>query len=106
MAEFHTRLDWATALAANKDNLLEDEFQAERASALGSAGRRLERAMAAWRASGKDQAALDEASRVAWEFMVMRETAGLRDWPSVVRLYAIPPEVLRRMGAAPTKGQP
>lgn len=36
--------------------------------------------------------------------MVQREMAGLRDWPTVVRMYAIPTEVLHGMGAvAPRK---
>ncbi|MDO5704436.1 MAG: hypothetical protein Q4G49_05090 [Paracoccus sp. (in: a-proteobacteria)] len=43
------------------------------------------------------------AAQAAWEFMVMREMAGLRDWQTVTRLYAIPQAVLRRMGAAPAK---
>ena len=34
--------------------------------------------------------------------MVLREMSGLRDWPQVVRLYAIPEAVLRRMGASAT----
>ncbi|MFV0386058.1 DUF6665 family protein [Paracoccus sp. (in: a-proteobacteria)] len=38
---------------------------------------------------------LNDASRAAWEFMVTREMAGLRDWPKVARLYAIPDDVLR-----------
>lgn len=101
MSRFHSRIEWATALAQGGDDALQHELQAERASALGSAGRRLERALANLaQTPGEDQ--LNEAGRAAWEFMVMREMAGLRDWPQVVRLYGIPQDVQHRMGAAAT----
>ncbi|TRW96659.1 hypothetical protein FNJ84_11295 [Paracoccus sp. M683] len=101
MSTILPRIEWATAMARHRDNLLEDEFQAERASALGHGARRMEAAL-----QSLDQAdpaarplALAEARRRAWEFMVQREAAGLRDWPAVIRLYRIPNEVLRGMGA-------
>lgn len=95
------RLEWASALAQNRENLLEDEFQAERASALGAGARRLEQALTALgQADAADRPArLAAARQAAWEFMIQREIAGLRDWPQVIRLYGIPPEVLRGMGA-------
>lgn len=123
MSRSHTRLDWASALAQAGNDLLAHELQAERASALGRAGRRLERVLAALadalsaeapstdgpRNDGPRTEAdrlTDEAGRIAWEFMVMREMPGLRDWPEVVRLYAIPANVQRRIGVAPTLARP
>lgn len=108
MSRFHPRLDWASAIAQSGNDVLAHELQAERASALGIAGRRLERALAALAAAPGDQvdACMNEAGRLAWEFMVMREMAGLRDWPVVVRLYAIPKAVQRRMGMVTTLTRP
>lgn len=101
MSRFRTRTDWATALAQGGDDVLAHELQAERASSLGTAGRRMERALAMLENDPSNDA-LDEAGRLAWEFMVLREMSGLRDWPQVVHLYAIPEAVLRRMGASAT----
>ncbi|MBU3032269.1 DUF6665 family protein [Paracoccus marinaquae] len=108
MSRFLAHIEWATAMAQTGDDILAQELQAERASALGAAGRRLERALAALDAAADDSRAthLDQAGRIAWEFMVMREMAGLRDWDAVVRLYAIPASVLRRMGASATLKRP
>lgn len=103
MDRFLPQAEWATALKQSGTEVLDAEFQAERASALGSGARRLEAALAT-----ADQA--DHPTRLAtarqrcWEFMVQRETLGLRDWPTVVRLYNIPHEVLQNMGAVPVKG--
>lgn len=102
MSRLQARIDWSTALAQSGEDVLRHELQAEKASALGAAGRRLERALAALASDDGDQARLNAASRAAWEFMVMREMAGLRDWSRVVRMYGIPPQVLHRMGAAAT----
>lgn len=101
MSDFLLRLDWATARGRNQQDLLEDQFQAERASALGSGARRLERALMQLGEAHEAErpARLAEAQQRAWEFMVQREAAGLRDWPEVVRFYRVPSEVLRGMGA-------
>ncbi|MFV0301733.1 MAG: DUF6665 family protein [Paracoccus sp. (in: a-proteobacteria)] len=105
MSRFLARVEWAHALRMSGTEALEVELQAERASALGTGGRRLEQALADLRAAeaGARPARLAMARRRAWEFMVQREAAGLRDWPAVVRLYGIPPEVLHGMGAVPPK---
>ena len=100
--DIRLRMDWATTRDKVGASPLDIELQAERASSLGRAGHRLERALAAY-ARAPDVARRDQAAQAAWEFMVMRELAGLRDWSAVVRMYAIPPEVLRRMGARPQK---
>ena len=34
----------------------------------------------------------------AWAFMIQRELCGLRHWEALVKAYAIPREVLNRMG--------
>lgn len=101
--DIRLRMDWATTHDKLGASPLDVELQAERASALGSAGRKLERALAAYAADPND-AQRDRAAQAAWEFMVMRELLGLTDWATVVRLYAIPPAVQRRMGAAPKAG--
>ncbi|MDO5613466.1 MAG: hypothetical protein Q4G14_09535 [Paracoccus sp. (in: a-proteobacteria)] len=97
-ADIRLRMDWATTRDKLGDSPLDVELQAERASALGRAGRRLERALAAL-PDPATQAELTLAANAAWEFMVLRELAGLHDWPAVIRLYAIPQSVLGRMGA-------
>ena len=56
MSDLFLRLDWASARGRDQQSLIEDEFRAERASSLGMAGRRLERALA----SGPHDDALDE----------------------------------------------
>lgn len=104
MSRFHPRIDWASAISQAGNDVLAHELQAERASALGRAGRRLENALSALADAPPDQRAMltNRAGRIAWEFMIQREMAGLRDWPAVVRLYRIPDSALRRMGAAET----
>lgn len=87
------RMDWATTRDRLGSSPLDVELQAERASSLGRAGARLERALA------REPLDVREAARAAWEFMVVREMAGLHDWGAVVRLYGIPKAVLNRMGA-------
>ena len=108
MSDLLLRLDWKTARKQADPDLLEQEIQAERASALGGAGRKLERALADLSASDTENRAqsLDRAARIAWEFMVMRESSGLRDWPRVIRIYQIPADVQKRMGVAPPRPEP
>lgn len=98
------RMDWATTRDKLGNSPLDIELQAERAGALGRAGRRLERTLAAL-AEHETEARLADAANAAWEFMVIREMAGLHDWSAVIRLYTIPRAVLNRMGAKPA-GQP
>lgn len=101
MSRFLPQIEWASALKQSGSDILEVQLQAERASALGSGGKRLEQALALLQsATDADRPArLAMARRRAWEFMVQREAAGLRDWPAAIRLYGIPPEVLHGMGA-------
>ncbi len=101
MSRFLPQIEWASALKQSGSDILEVQLQAERASALGTGGKRLEAALAELATADETNRAarLAMARRRAWEFMVQREAAGLRDWPAVIRLYAIPPEVLHGMGA-------
>jgi len=95
---------------------LEHEFAQERAAALGRLGRALEAALAAlhaFDASHPDRvaAAPDERQRRAalvaqasvalWQFVVQRESCGLRDMRLVLRDYGVPPEVAAQMGVLP-----
>ena len=84
---------------------IEAEIMAEKASALGNAGRAVEAALA--RLSSLEtpldaarDALLQEAAEVVWRFLVQREAIGLRDTTAVIRDYGIPRAVMVRMGAA------
>ncbi|WP_324750656.1 DUF6665 family protein [Sphingomonas sp. LY54] len=83
---------------------IEHEILGEKAAALGRGGRRVEAALAALRDSaGEERERLvDEAARIVWGFLVQRELLGLRDRDRVIAHYAIPTEVLNRMGAIRT----
>jgi hypothetical protein len=88
------------------EGVLQYELMEEQAHALGRAGRKVETALAALRdhdAAGGDAEArgplLKAASDAVWGFLVQREVMGLRDRAAVVAQYAIPREVLNRIGA-------
>jgi hypothetical protein len=96
------------SLAARSDAIgaLEAELFAERAAALGRMGANVEAALARLRAFdagenlGEPRAALvKDAARAVWSFLVQREACGLSDQRLVIRQYAIPAEVLNRLGA-------
>jgi hypothetical protein len=46
---------------------------------------------------------LSEAAYAVWSFFVQRELMGLRHQPEVIRQYAIPKDVLVRVGQSPRK---
>ncbi|HVX72084.1 MAG: DUF6665 family protein [Devosia sp.] len=95
-------------------DVLEADIVAEKASSLGHHGRLVEQAMAALRAfdaaPGGDPeqrtALLRRAAREVWAFFVQRELCGLRDQKQIIRDYAIPGEVLVRLGASETLRAP
>ncbi|MEO8115018.1 MAG: DUF6665 family protein, partial [Phenylobacterium sp.] len=91
------------ASAESAHTALRDEIAAEQAAALGAAGRKVESALAALKAhdgEAEARAALvGDAAEAVWGFLVQREVMGLRDRDRVVAEYAIPREVLNRMGA-------
>lgn len=84
------------------DAVLRHELMEEQAQSLGRAGRKVEAALAALRdhPGGEGRPALVMAAADAvWGFLVQRELMGLRDRAQVVAQYAIPREVLVRIGA-------
>jgi hypothetical protein len=82
---------------------LDTEIRAETAASLGRAGRRVETALMALRTYGGADVGRDTAVAVAaaavHEYFIQRELCGLRDQGAPVRDYAIPSEVLARIGA-------
>ena len=88
-------------------SVLDVELQQERSAALGAAGQRIEKALAALRefdASGGDPAlrppVLKEATTAVWYYFIQREACGIRDQRPAIAHYAIPREVLMRLGAS------
>ncbi|WP_337186906.1 DUF6665 family protein [Phenylobacterium sp.] len=82
--------------------VLRYELLEEQAGSLGRAGRKVEAALAALAAhpGGEGRAAaLKAACDAVWGFLVQREVMGLRDRAAVIAHYAIPREVLARLGA-------
>lgn len=81
--------------------VLRYELMEEQAHSLGRAGRKVEQALAALAAhDGEDRAVvLKAAADAVWSFFVQREIMGLRDRAAVIAHYAIPREVLNRLGA-------
>ena len=104
----------ALAPAFTKDaglNILEYELMSERADALGRHGLKVEKTLALLAerlAAGCPQeerdALLDDAADKVWAFFIQREMCGLRSQKDAIRRYAIPPEVIARLGIV-RKGQ-
>lgn len=77
------------------------EIQDEKASSLGTSGKRVETALAAL-AKADDEArpaALKAAADAVWGLFIQRELVGQRDHRGVIAEYGIPREVLARLGA-------
>lgn len=92
-----TRLGVETGDAVFRHELLEEQAQS-----LGRAGRKVEAALTALAAyeDGEGRSALVKAAaNTVWEFLVQREVMGFRDRNAVVAQYAIPREVMARIGA-------
>ncbi|MDB5360362.1 MAG: hypothetical protein JWO51_1659 [Rhodospirillales bacterium] len=86
--------------------VLEVEIRAEQAASLGRGGRDVAAALKRLRdfdAADSGPAARAElvaaAADAVWGFLIHRELCGLRDRDQVIRDYAIPAEVLCRLGA-------
>jgi hypothetical protein len=82
---------------------LEAEVMAEKAAALASSGRRVEAALAALAAphdAANRPQLLKAAADAVYGFFIQRELLGLRDHSPAIAYYAIPPEVLVRLGAS------
>jgi hypothetical protein len=86
-------------------NAFEAEVLAEKAAALGRAGRQAETALAALRDSDapvggpERERLLDAAAERFWAFLVQRELCGLHDHERVIADLAVPREVINRGGA-------
>ena len=86
-------------------NPLDHEIAAEKASALGRAGERVEKCLrrlgeSARDDSGEHAALLKDAADAVYAYFIQRELCGLRRHHEVIRDYAIPREVLVRLGAS------
>lgn len=82
--------------------VLRHELLQEQAASLGRMGEKMEKALAALSAheGGEGRPELVRAAADAvWCFFVQREVMGLRDRAAVIAQYAIPREVLNRIGA-------
>jgi hypothetical protein len=84
-------------------NVLQYDMLQEKASSLGHHGRMVEAAMAALHSFEGDAEErvnlLKKTAHVVWAYFVQREACGLRDHRQVIKDYAIPGEVLVRLGA-------
>ncbi len=82
---------------------IDHEIQAERASSLGAAERRVIETLAGLQ-SGEDRPRrLSEAQQAVWAYFVQRELIGFRRHADVIRDLGIPVEVLNGLGAIPAK---
>ena len=90
--------------ASRRDPLVEIEvgIRGDTAAALGQAGRKLARALAALSAAhGPERAArLRAAAQALWAYVVQREALGLTDHTRITEIYGVAPEVWRRVGCA------
>jgi hypothetical protein len=82
---------------------LDHEIMGEKAAALGRAGEKVELCLKRLRACepGADDRALllRQAAQAVYAYFIQRELCGLRRHRDVIREYAIPDEVLARLGA-------
>ncbi len=85
-------------------NVLEYELLAEKAAALGRSGDRAGEALARLNAHHGDadqrRVLLKAAAEAVYAYFIQRELCGLRKHDDAIRDYAIPREVLVRLGAS------
>jgi hypothetical protein len=92
-------------LNSNED-VLQYEILQEKAQSLGLAARQIQNLLEALKRHDQDnpgdvprrEELLADVAERAYFFKIQRELCGFRDWDDVVEFYAIPPEVLKRMG--------
>lgn len=77
---------------------LEYELQEARAMALGQAGRKLEKALAALDAAPARDALLDAAAAAVWELLIVRESLRFFDHAPTLEAYGVPSQVIARVG--------
>lgn len=77
------------------------ELMGEQAASLGRAGRKVEAALAALKQAAPEarDAQVKVAADAVWAFLIQREIMGFRDRDRIVAEYAIPREVMARLGA-------
>lgn len=84
-------------------NPLDVEIASEMASALGRAGDKVEQTLARLRLHERGApnraALLKDAAEAVYAYFIQRELCGMRRHHDVIREYAIPQEVLVRLGA-------
>lgn len=86
---------------AQAGSSLEFEIAAEKAAALGRAGRAIEAALERLEADAEGQSRetlLLEAAQAVQAYFIQRELNGLRDQRDIIRMFAIPQAVLNRIG--------
>ena len=90
-------------LAETTLGAVDQEILAEKAISLGNAGRKVEKCLEKLRAHVvKDEARaalVRSAADAVYAYFVQRELCGLRRHDDIIRDYAIPREVLVRLGA-------
>jgi hypothetical protein len=90
-------------LAENSLSAVDQEILAEKASSLGNAGRKVEACLEKLRAhrDGNEArlALVKSVADAVYAYFVQRELCGFRRHDDIIRDYAIPREVLVRLGA-------
>jgi hypothetical protein len=76
---------------------IEKELQAERASALGEAGRKLEKMLAAFEAVETEET-IDELATAVWHYIIVRESVSMFDHEAALAIYGVPNRVMARVG--------
>ena len=84
-------------------NVLELELDAERATALGEAGRKLEAALAEL-ALGETEDRLDDAATATWHYIILRESLHMFDHDAALTIYGVPPGVRALIGVVKKRG--
>ena len=82
---------------------IEHEIQAERASSLGAAEKRVIETVAALEKAANRAEALAPAREAVWAYFVQRELIGFRRHTDVIRDLGIPHDVLNGLGAMPPR---
>ena len=79
---------------------LRQEIAEDQAASLARLGRKAEAALTALRAHEGEgrETVVKAAADAVWCFLIQREVLGLRDRAEIIRDYAIPAEVLNRIG--------
>lgn len=79
---------------------IEIELQGERAFSLGEAGKKVERLLAELETAvpALYDDALHDAATAVWHYLIVRESMNMYDHAEALKHYAVPNEVLARVG--------